>query len=270
MELSIATWNMNHWQRKPDQRADAWAYLKNVVAPDVALVQEAVPPEDLTSSVYQPFPSTHRQWGTAIAVFNPTLQVAPIPRREVTPYLEAGEIEDSQPGTSAVAEITCPDGTQLVVASVYGAIEKAGSGTGYATTTVHRVLSDLTPLLDSSRQRRPVIMGGDLNCSTQIEGPDRAAHHALFARLEAFGLTDWFAQGASERESISDCFCASAGECAHQRTLRHNNDPNSRPWQVDYVFSHHVDASATRLTVIDESAGWALSDHAPIKLTTTV
>lgn len=270
MDLSIASWNLNHWQRRPEERAAAWEYLRDVVAPDVALVQEAVPPEELTSVVYCPFPSPYRNWGTAVVALNPALQITPLRRREVTPYLEPGDLEDSQPGTSAVAEILCPDGGRFVAISVYGAIEKSGNGTGYATTTMHRVLSDLTSILDSYREPRPVVLGGDLNCSTQLEGPDRAAEHALFARLEAFGLTDCFAESADGRKRLTDCFCVDAGECSHYRTLRHKNDASSRPWHIDYMFSHHLDRAATRLTVIDEPAAWALSDHAPIMLTTRI
>lgn len=261
---------MNHWQRKPGERAAAWEYLRDVVAPDIALVQEAVPPVELESVVYCPFPSKHRAWGTAVVVFNPDLSVSPVARREVTPYLEPGEIEDSQPGTSAVAEVMSSGGSRFIAISVYSAIERAGNGTSYATTTAHRILSDLTPLLDSARESRPVIVGGDFNCSTQMEGSDRAAEDAVFARIEAFGLTDWFAFSARERERLKDCFCANAGACSHYRTLRHNNDPNSRPWHVDYMFSHHLDRAATLLTVLDEPAAWALSDHAPLMLKTTI
>ena len=44
MRLRIATWNMSHWQRRAATAA-SWHYLLDDVRPDVALVQEAVPPE---------------------------------------------------------------------------------------------------------------------------------------------------------------------------------------------------------------------------------
>jgi exonuclease III len=264
--LTVATWNMNHWQRTVEARAAAWTYLRDVLAPDVALVPEAFPPADLTDVVYGPLPSVHGQWGTAVVAFNKALRVTPIQRRTVSPYLP-GDLEGSESGASAAAVIALPNGREFVALSIYGAIEKAGNGTGYATTTVHRILSDLTPLLDSARERRPVVLGGDLNCSTQMEGPDRSAHEVVFARLAAFGLTDLFALTADQRPRLAGCWCARAGECAHQRTLRHCNKEASRPWQIDYLFTHHFADAGAQITVVDNSAAWALSDHAPVILT---
>ena len=59
------------------------------------------------------------------------------------------------PESVAVADV---EGSEpLVVVSVYGLIDR-----GYADTTIHRILSDLTPLVDERRARRMVI-AGDLN-----------------------------------------------------------------------------------------------------------
>jgi exonuclease III len=268
MNLSVVIWNMNHWPRSSKQRAEAWAYLRDGLAPDFALVQEAVPPSDVPGVVYSPLTSQNYVWGTAVVVFNPILRVTAIPRRPVATSLVVGELEDNQPGTSAAAIVTLPSGKEIVALSVYGAMEKTGTGKSSATTTVHRILSDLTPLLDSAREPRPMIFGGDLNCSTQFEDADRAAHEAVFARIGAFGLKDWFVASAGQRTHLTDCFCAQAGACAHQRTLRLKNSPDSRPWQTDYVFSHHIGNSTTSMEVINEPIAWGLSDHAPIVLRT--
>jgi hypothetical protein len=50
--LRLATWNLNHW-RQPllpvDTRRAAWDYLGRTIGAQVALVQEAVPPLDLSA-----------------------------------------------------------------------------------------------------------------------------------------------------------------------------------------------------------------------------
>ena len=69
MDLRIATWNMNHWQRNAEQRVEAWRYLREEIRADVALLQEAVPPADLRS-VYRPIGGV-RPWGSAIMCLSP-------------------------------------------------------------------------------------------------------------------------------------------------------------------------------------------------------
>jgi hypothetical protein len=66
--LTVAIWNMNHWQRTAEAPPAAWTYLRDVLAPDVALVQEAFPPADLTDAVYEPLPSVHGQWGSQLSL----------------------------------------------------------------------------------------------------------------------------------------------------------------------------------------------------------
>ena len=53
------------------------------------------------------------------------------------------------------------EGDETVFISAYGLLDG-----GYAVTTTHRVLSDITPLLDRDLATR-LIIGGDFNCSTR-------------------------------------------------------------------------------------------------------
>ena len=41
--MRIVVWNMSYWQKSENERAEAWAWLRDS-GTDVALVQEAVPP----------------------------------------------------------------------------------------------------------------------------------------------------------------------------------------------------------------------------------
>ncbi len=68
------------------------------------------------------------------------------------------------PGSVAVARARV-DGRLLTFVSMYGVIEN-----GYADTTVHRQLSDLSPLFDHPQLAHAVVLGGDLNITTQWTG----------------------------------------------------------------------------------------------------
>jgi hypothetical protein len=72
----------------------------------------------------------------------------------------------THPGTIAAARVACED-LAIVVVSVYGRMYGAGDGTTYASTTMHRVVSDLASVLDRGRTSPEVLIGGDFNCTTQ-------------------------------------------------------------------------------------------------------
>jgi len=50
MRVTLVSWNMDHWKTNKAHRREAWDYLLGDLAPDVALLQEAVPPADLGCS----------------------------------------------------------------------------------------------------------------------------------------------------------------------------------------------------------------------------
>jgi hypothetical protein len=96
-------------------------------------------------------------------------------------------LRGTHPGCVAVAQAVLPDGSKLTLISVYGLIDS-----GYSVTTLHRILSDLTPLFDDRRYNAHVVLGGDLNASTQAEEGylHLARHRLVFERIKAFGLVD--------------------------------------------------------------------------------
>ncbi len=110
--------------------------------------------------------------------------------------------------------------------SVYGLIEY-----GYAVTTVHRILSDLTPLFDTSNGQR-VVVGGDLNCSTQLAPPHRARHKTVFDRFASLGLVN-VTERPLDDAVLHGCPCVDE-PCRHVRTHFHSR--SKKPWQDDYVF----------------------------------
>jgi hypothetical protein len=156
---------MDYWRRSSEMRARAWDYLRDQVRPDVALVQEANPAGNFAAVVYRPGGIRDDRagqpkdlgWGSAVVSFGPPLRPLEYARSpfhtEPTPLLR------TFPGSVAVAEIESTE--PLVVVSAYGLIDR-----GYADTTMHRILSDLTPLVDERLGRRMVI-AGDLNVTSQ-------------------------------------------------------------------------------------------------------
>ncbi len=255
MIFKIAAWNMR-------RNSGGWAFLAETLQPDVALLQEApTPPQELLN-IYKGPIGTTRQWGSAVVSFDRDIEDLPTikNRHSSDPF----ELYQHHPGAMAVARVSLPESEPLVAVSLYGLL--AGN---YAQSSVLRLLADLLPLFDSPLKDR-VVLGGDLNLSTQLKKPDRQRHQAIFAYMESLGLRNCFFETRESRKSWVDCPCEEAPHCYHVQTHRHvsNKDPqNDRKWHNDYLFIS--DKLVRRLVdcyaLNEESAGtWAISDHCPI------
>ena len=263
MKLRIATWNMDHWKRMRDDpsgqsQRDAWAYLQGLSV-DVALVQEAAPPPFVDPATWlvrsHPVPDRpdewfmhprYRRWGSAVVVLNPTLEFEPIEAAPLNGDRYLKELWISHPGSWSGIRLTRADQPPISLISAYGVwdIATADKKSSYYQTTVHRILSDLTPLLDSEAGARTVL-AGDLNVGTQsapanAEERDswRPLSKALFDRFAAYGLVECIgASVAADRGPLADCACGPAPDCRHVQTFRYNNRIDGGPWQNDYVFA---------------------------------
>lgn len=252
--MRIVTWNMNHWQRTEEQRAASADYLWKTIDPDVALLQEAAPPFPPQAIFRSGGIDARRPWGSAI--------VSDLPLQEVTSVRSAYggeqvELLRTHPGCVAVADVTMTDAEPVTVVSMYGVWEA-----GYADTTMHRIISDLTPLFDSTRWKR-IVLGGDFNVSTQCDPPQRARDKTVFDRLEALGLVDLLALQQPKRPSLTDCWCDDTGACAHVHTHKHNK--STRPWHNDYLFaSKDLASKVTSCVPVADPDIWTYSDHCPV------
>ncbi|CAB5123980.1 hypothetical protein D3OALGB2SA_3159 [Olavius algarvensis associated proteobacterium Delta 3] len=247
MNLRILTWNMNHWQKK-SMHEKIWKYLDKELAPDIALIQETVPfsksfgfigmgseyPTSLleTQTVLWREIGGNRKWGSGIVTRG-------LPIREIP-------IKTTYYGSLIVGEIMLPDKSLLTVISLHALLEQ-----GYSITTLHRMFSDLTFLLDGKLGKRKVILGGDFNASIQWDKQQPGeSHRIMFERLENFGLlscVDLF----SEKKSL--------------QTYRHNR--GNTPWQLDYLFiSDTLRKYVTSCTVSLDETLHEFSDHNPIIL----
>ena len=150
----------------------------------------------------------------------------------------------------------------LTFVSMYGVIEH-----GYADTTVNRQLSDLVPLFDDPRYEHGIVLGGDLNITTQWNGKDlryRAWEQATLVRMSGFGLVDCL-DLKRPAGPLDGCDCDDGVACRHIRTQHHPR--SSRPWQNDYVCASRALTTAdtvTRAEVVDGPALRELSDHLPL------
>jgi exonuclease III len=267
--MRIATWNMDHWRRSAEARDRGWDYLRNKVRPDVALLQEANPTGEFPGLVYRSG-GIHDDrgqgpkdlgWGSAVVSFGASLRardsaLSPF-RPDPIPLLR------TYPGSVAVAEILGAE--PLVVVSVYGLIDR-----GYADSTVHRILSDLTPLVDE-RRGRCMVIAGDLNITSQWSSKHRsflkglhkeclARDLNLFQRFEALGLYNLVVR---KDGPLPGCECHSGTSCRHVQTQRHNR--STFPWQNDYVFvTSDIIERKPSLEVFDAEEVWELSSHCPL------
>lgn len=209
-----------------------WHYLLNELQPDIALLQECVPPEALGNGyniLYQEI-GGNRKWGNAI-----------VTKGTLTPVA----FGNSQPGAVIVAEVSL--GPEIITAiSVYGAFCQHE----YVTTTMHHILSDLTHILHGQKSQRTFVLGGDYNVSTQWDeryNHRDPSHKLVLDRIEDFGLVD----------------CTGQYFKGHVQTNRHSR--SGFPWQNDYI--HVLKQLAKRLSscqVIDNDQVRAASDHNPV------
>ena len=128
------------------------------------------------------------------------------------------------------------------------------------------MISDLTGVLAKSK-RKPVVLAGDLNTTTQGAESKENQAEVVFARLRAWGLVDCIAHTRESRPRLPNCTCPDGENCAHVRTYRHIHRPDSDPTQWDYAFASASLMPAFRTCeVVDTAAAWELSDHCPILL----
>lgn len=149
-----------------------------------------------------------------------------------------------------IAESAFTPDVEITLVSMYGLFERIG-GIGYTTPNLHRMLSDLTGLLDGrTHGDRNFILGGDLNASLQFDETYADESRIFFERLEAFGLTNCF-------EPFYDDYV---------QTFRHNTSEGE--WQIDYVFiSDNLTDNLESCEVLDNQHVRKYSDHNPALIT---
>jgi endonuclease/exonuclease/phosphatase family metal-dependent hydrolase len=173
--MRVVSWNLGlNTGRSSRPHSEAWRFLLEKLKPDVALVQEAVPPEDLDRSVAFVRPWARRMWGSAIVT-------APGRIRKT--------FADSSGGPVVVAEME--DGA--IMASIHARIVK-----GRTIPTLRHTLKRVLPRLKGRR----CVIGGDLNTARGAAAIwPRHGHREFFESLTGMGLYDchWELNGRESR-----------------------------------------------------------------------
>jgi hypothetical protein len=139
--------------------------------------------------------------------------------------------ENSRPGswTTAVAQV--PDFGAVTAISLYGLMDEKSDA------SIHRSLSELTPVFEDQRYNRLLLLGGDLN--TWTGWPDGSPHLArdvvVLERIPAFGLVDCL-EANRPPGRLEGCTCSLGGGCPHTRTRLDTRYPDV-PYQMDYLFA---------------------------------
>ena len=251
--LRVVAWNVAHNPR-------AWAALDRL-EPDVCLLNEAVVP-DGRAGVWSRTGTDgrdgkRRPWTAAVISKFPVSQITDArPRwrqsRRDVPF------ECSRPGSWAAARVETPFGDVSAV-SIYGLLDELSDA------SVHRSLSELSPVCDDPMYRGHLVLGGDLNTGTQwsTEPAHNARDKAVLQRIEAYGMVDCIKKMRAPGR-LEGCKCLEGDACMHVRTRRDPRRP-AIPYQTDYLFVSAKMAKTLRSCEVLASDEWfELSDHAPI------
>lgn len=229
---------MDYWQR-PYLLEQGWDYFLSLDV-DYYLFQEARPTEkikdDVKHLVWNEI-GEKRNWGSGIYSKN----------HELTEEIINTEFK----GSVAIAN-TEVFGEKLTLISLYGLLDKVKT-TKYSITNLHRMLSDLTIILDGKvNGKRNIILGGDFNASTQWDREqNNNSHKIFFERLEDFNL--------------ADCYNLRNIEQPIQTLRKAGSD---KPWQDDYFFiGKQWEGNLINCEVIDNERVRELSDHNPVIIT---
>jgi len=259
--LRILSWNVNG-QHLWDQLAASGV--------DVALLQEA--PVPLGSWEGKAVPHPAAGWGTAgsskwrrtavVAVSETTL----LEPRPLTSIEEAapGALLVSRRGTLAAADVVV-NGERITLVSMYAVWEGHRPGPIYADASAHRLLSDLSSIVNDARSHR-IVAAGDLNILHGYGDYDdsywAARYSTVFGRAEAMGLRFVGPQAPHGRQA--NPWPAELPEGSGNVPTFHTRQrgPMGATRQLDFVFASHalVDRVSVRALNTDPDE-WGPSDH---------
>jgi hypothetical protein len=266
MGFKVVVWNMAH-------KAVNWRFLSDdpeLSGADLSLLCEASPPpagveaQGLWSTEglevdLGPNKPVKRPWSTAIASPHPLTAISDA--RVDRSYGEQLPFKPSRPGSWTAASVDV-DGVKGTAISLYGLLDEKSDA------SVHRSLSELSPIFDHKTYRKNLLLGGDLNIlAGRPVGDHLDRHQVVLERIKAYGLVDCLEKTVLEttppRGGLEGCECGRGDDCTHTRTKFVTEHPTV-PYQDDYLFASRALADRLEnchaLPVNADSP----SDHAPI------
>lgn len=233
------------------------------LGPDVALLNEASPPP-IAKGIWRQATvgrdAKRRRWSAAVLSPHPVVEIT-----DARPSWRGSErnvqFVCSRPGSWIAASVEVAVGRTVTAVSLYGLLDE------FSDASVHRSLSELSPLVDDPRYRTHVLIGGDLNTwsgwSESEPGTTLARDINLLERFEALGLVDCLAAKRPPGR-LPDCTCTLGDDCTHTRTRLDPRAPHI-PFQNDYLWaSRALAAHLTSCSALATDEWFAISDHAPI------
>jgi hypothetical protein len=256
--MRVVVWNMAH-------RVASWQVIDELV-PDIALLSEARAPKGIQVNIVggvstKGLDGYRRSWATAvISGKHPLREVEDAHGSRRGKPIKV-PFANSRPGSWVTAATSIPGFGDITAVSLYGLMDERSDA------SVHRSLSELTPLFEDSRYNRLLLLGGDLNTWTGWRpGPHLERDRVVLDRIRAFGLVDCL-QAKRPPGPLKGCPCTSGLRCTHTRTRLDAGKPNV-PYQMDYLFASA--AMVERLVTCEALPHDRLpspSDHFPILAT---
>ncbi len=264
--LRIWSWNVNGrhlWDRLAASEVD------------VALLQEAPVPFGPRESKVVPHPKTG--WGTAgssrylrtavVAVSETTL----LEPRPLTTFEDGapGPLLVSRRGTLAAADVIV-DGERITLESMYAVWEGGRPGPIYADASAHRLLSDLSGIVNDARSHR-VIAAGDLNIlhgyGEYGDSYWAARYATVFDRAEAMGLRFVGPQAPQGRQATPRPVELPEDSLNVPTYHTRQRGAMGATRQLDFVFASHALADRLSVRALNtDPEEWGPSDHCRVAI----
>ena len=268
--LRIWSWNVNGLH--------LWDRLTGAEV-DVALLQEAPVPTASREGAVVPNPATSwgtagwsKRLGTAVVATSESTPLEPLPLTSAEERAP-GALLASRRGTLAAARVVI-GGERITLVSLYAGWEKSVLGdrpwTIYADAAAHRLLSDLSGIVDSARSHR-IIAAGDLNILHRYGdygSPYWGARYAtVFNRAEAMGLRFVGPQAPHGRQASPRPAELPDGSQDVPTYHTRQQGPMGATRQLDFVFASDVLADRLSVRALNaDPAEWGPSDHCRVAI----
>ena len=267
--MDIAAWNVNGNARALQERPD-------LNGADILLLNEAPPSlqhdglemagEEYTQALdcpQRPGPCSckGRNWSAAIVSPHP---LRPISDARISKGGRTLAFGPSRRGSWVARRVAVEPDVEVTAISLYGLM-----GGEKSDESVHRSLSELSPIFDHKDYGRFLVLGGDLNTLAKPSRGEKrfARDKSVLDRIEALGLEDLLKRDIrlKKRSAEEGCDCGSGDGCEHTWTYKQGGNLDT-VYQDDYLF-----ASPDLAALLPDCRPLGFtdaSDHAPILAST--
>lgn len=266
------------WSWNIAQRSGPWKVIADDALVDAVLLQEATPPlADVPLGDLIVTPAATDDWVTAGSVRKYRTAIAwRSTRIRATPRTlgcmgdGGGALCISRPGTVTALDVTLPDGTvTLVSAYSYWETPHTGKRPIYADASAHRIISDISALIDSGNHR--IVVAGDFNLYHGYgdRGSEywKARYATVFSRFEALGFAFLGPQAGNNQRQATPCPPEVPVGSKNVPTFHTNRQkPETAAHQLDFVFASTSIAQRVDVRAINGVNEWGPSDHCRIEI----